>query len=503
MRLALTPRSAAADHAAPTQRLAADAIVVDQPAWIEVGLGFLPFVAWFVAGMIHLPRLALAAYLAVGLMLVVRPRLCYLALLPMLPFVHPQGFPPHGPIFLLAALALASVLVRVSIGRTRVPLSARPALWCAVALVALTAFQMFLGIRTLGGAITIRSLSQFDQVFMILSVFAVGLVVLPGRPTAPYHAAFLLSFAVVVAVGLVNFVEPGLLDVLKLGWLVHPDAFEDRASGVIANPNFLGLALACGLAWIITSAVWQLASRRLDRAAWLFTMIPPAGLTLILTFSRTAILALGVGLIAALARRSLLAAGVLTAAAAIAATMIYPVFIEVRLGQTFGDASPAAQAAIAESDRLRSLMAESAIRAFLDAPLAGHGFSTFSEISPRYSGQSTLTSAHDLYLKVAAEQGLIGLSLLGALFISIVVPIWRAGLGPWIAAMAVAFAFMVFSFTADTFGSAQTVATAFFLMAAGVAQASVARERVLATQQTPQPLSPTSDRTPWRAPLDR
>jgi O-antigen ligase len=453
------------------------------PAWIEVALGFLPFVAWIVAGVIHMPRLAIAAYLAIGLMLIVRPRIGYLALLPMLPFFHPQGFPPHGPIFLLAGLGLASVLVRLSIGRARVPLSARPALWCAVAFLALTAFQLFLGVRTLGGAIPLRSLSQYDQVFIILAVFAVGLVVLPGRALAPYHAAFLVSFALVVGVGLVNFLQPGLLEVFRLHWLVHPNAFEDRASGVISNPNFLGLALACGLSWIIASAIWQVANKRFDRATWLFMIIPPAGLTLILTFSRTAILALGVGLVAALARRSFVAAGVAAAAAAIAATMIYPVFIEVRLGQTFGEASPAAQAAIAESDRLRSLMAESAIRAFLDAPLAGHGFSTFSEISPKYSGQSTLTSAHDLYLKTAAEQGLIGLGVLGALFISIVVPMWRAGVGPWIASMAVAFAFMVFSFTADTLGSAQTVASAFFLIAAGVAQASFTREETLASQR--------------------
>ena len=78
---------------------------------------------------------------------------------------------------------------------------------------------------------------------------------------------------------------------------------------------------------------------------------------------------------------------------------------------------------------------------------------------------------------------LIFLGLLGALVISIVVPIWRAGLGPWFAAMAVAFVFMVFSFTADTFGSAQTVASAFFLMAAGVAQAGFAREQTLASQR--------------------
>jgi O-antigen ligase len=479
----LTPRSAAADHAAPAQRVAADAVSVDMPVWIEVALGFLPFVAWLVAGVIHMRGLAIAAYLAIGLMLIVRPRIGYLALLPMLPFFHPQGFPPHGPIFLLAGLGLASVLVRLSIGRVRVPLSARPALWCAVAFLALTAFQLFLGVRTLGGAIPLSSLSQYDQVFIILAVFAVGLVVLPGRVLAPYHAAFLVAFALVVGVGLVNFFQPGLLEVFRLDWLVHPNAFEDRASGVIANPNFLGLALACGLSWIIVSALWHFAHGRIDRATLLLPIIPPAGLTMILTFSRTALLALGIGLIAALARRSWMAAGVLAAAAAIAATLIYPVFIQVRLGQTFGEASPAAEAAIAESDRLRSLMADSAIRAFLDAPLAGHGFSTFSQISPTYSGQSTLTSAHDLYLKVAAEQGLIGLSVLGALFISIVVPIWRAGLGPWVAAMAVALAFMLFSFTADTFGSAQTVASAFFLMAAGVAQAAFTREQTLARQR--------------------
>ncbi len=483
--LALTPRSAATDSAvrAQPQPLTADASDLDVRAWVEAGVGFLPFLAWLVAGISNTPRLAAAAYIVIALMLVVRPQLGYLAMLTMLPFNHPHSFPPHGPIFLLAGIGLASALARFALSGARVPQSARPALWCAAAFLALTAFQLFLGVRALGGAIPLRALSQYDQLFIILSVFAVGLIVLPGRALAPYHAAFLISFAVVVGVAFVHFVEPGLLNVFSLEWLVHPNASEDRASGVIANPNFLGLALACGLSWIIATAIWYFAHGRVDRANWLLPIVPPSVLTLVLTFSRTASIALGVGLIAALARRSWRAAAAMAAVAALAAILIYPVFIQVRLGQTFGEASPAAQAAIAESDRLRSLMAESAVRAFLDAPLAGHGFSTFGEISPKYSGQSILTSAHDLYLKVAAEQGLIGLGLLGALLIAIVVPMWQAGPGPWVGSLAVVGAFLAFSFTADTLGSAQTVAGAFFLMAAGVAQASFTRERVLASQR--------------------
>ncbi len=475
MRLEMTPRSAAADMAASRERLSTDALDIDARLSAESGVAFVPFLAWLVAGVSGTPSLATAAYFMVLVMLVVRPRLGYLALLPMLPFNHPEAFPPHGPMFILGGVALGSVLAWSSLGRIRLPRSVRPALWCALAFLALTTFQLFLGVPEFGGRLPFRALSQFDQIFIILSVFSVGLVVLPGRSLVPYHLAFLVSFVIVTVVAILHFIEPRALNVFALAWMVPPNAFENRASGVIANPNSLGLALACGLAWIMGNAIWQVAHRRVDRAISLVPIIPAAGLALVLTFSRAAIIAVGVGAIAALARLSVRAAGLLAVAAVLAAVLVYPLFVDIRLGQTFGQASPDGQAALAESDRLRSLMAEAAVVAFLDAPLAGHGFATFREISPTYSGQSVLTSAHDLYLKIAAEQGLIGLGLLGALLVSIVVPMWRAGPGPWIASLAVVGAFAAFSFTADTLGSAQTIAPAFFLMAAGVAQASRAR----------------------------
>jgi O-antigen ligase len=270
-----------------------------------------------------------------------------------------------------------------------------------------------------------------------------------------------------------------------LAWLVSPDAFENRASGVIANPNFLGAALSCGIAWIIGTAAWLSSSGRADRAVRLVAFLPLPAIALLLSFSRAAIAGLGVGLVAVLATRSLRVAAAIAAAGLLAAVLIYPLFIQVRLGQTFGTSTGSGQAAFDESDRLRALMAEAAVRAFIDAPATGHGFATFNEISPRYSGQSVLTSAHNLYLKVAAEQGLVGLALLAALLAAIAIPLWQAGRGPWIAALGVLGAFATFSLTADSLSSAQTVATAFFLMAAGVAEAAVARERLLATHPVP------------------
>ena len=217
---------------------------------------------------------------------------------------------------------------------------------------------------------------------------------------------------------------------------------------------------------------------RLERVTWLIATIPSTAVALLLSFSRAAILATGVGVLAAIARRSVRAAALTAAAVLVAIVLVYPVFVNVRLGQTFGSASPAGQAALGESDRLRTLMAKSAVKAFIDAPVLGHGFGTFAEISPRYSGQNVLTSAHDMYLKVAAEQGLVGLLLAAALGISIVVPLWRAGVGPWTAGLAVAVTFATSSLTIDSLSNAQSVAGAFFLMAAGIAQAGVARDEL-------------------------
>jgi O-antigen ligase len=408
-------------------------------------------------------------------MLVIRPRLGLLALVPMLPFFHPRAFPPHGPMVILAAIAVGSVGTRVALGRLRVLSPVRPAVWLSLALLAATTFQMFLGVRTFGRAIPLAALSQYDQAFIVLAVLGVGLIVLPGRSVRSYYLACIGSVTLVGAIAVVHFVEPRWLDLVGLGWLVRPDTLNYRASGIIASPNFLGLAMAAAIAWTVVTAGWHVVQYGRDAARWVVFTVPATGLALLLTFSRAAIAAVVAGSIVALARWSPRTAMVLVAVALVGTVVLYPFFVDLRLGRTFGGSSPAGGELLSESDQLRTVMAGAAIEAFLDAPIAGHGFATFSTISPRYSGQSVLTSAHNEYLKLAAEQGVIGLVLFCALLVALVVPTWRAGPGPWTASLAVAGVFAVFSLTADSLSNAQAASGTFVLLAAGVAEAASRR----------------------------
>jgi O-antigen ligase len=460
----------------------------------EPAIAAVPFLLWFVGGSTAAGWLQAVAYAAVGAMLVFRPALGLLALVPLLPFHHPRPFQPHGPMVLLAVVAVGSVGARLAVGRLTVLATLRPAVWLTVGLLAATTFQLFLGVSAFGGSIPLAALSQYDQTLILLSVLGVALVVLPGQPIARYVAMAFVSLAIVAAVAIVHFVEPEWLASLGLGWLVRPDTLNYRASGVIASANFLGFAMASGAAWLLVRAAWLLRDREaaISWQPWAFMLATGAGVllafTMLLTFSRAALVGLVAAVLVALARSSPRAAIGAVGAVVVVAVLAYPLFVDARLGRTFGVNSPRAQAELAASDEQRAIMARAAIDAFLDAPIAGHGFSTFSTISPAYSGQSELTSAHNQYLKVAAEQGLIGIALYLGLIAALVVPVWRAGPGPWIASLAVAGVFAVVSLTADSMSSAQAASGTFFFLAVGAVEAAGPREASLA-RAAPEPVA--------------
>jgi O-antigen ligase len=438
-------------------------------------IAIVPFAVWFIGGVLGLNRVEVVAYLAVGALLVVRPALGLLAMVPFLPFAHTTSFQPHGPMVLLTVVGLGSVGARIAAGRASVPSSLRPAAWVAFALLAATTFQLMLGVRTFGRSIPLAALSQYDQTLILLGVLLIALVALPGRNVVPYTVMAVGSLAIVAAVGVIHFVDPGILSAIGLGWLVRPDTLNYRASGVIASPNFLGFAMAAGVAWLVVRFAWWLRARD-GGAGWLTWAVPLFGIAMLLAFSRAAIAALAAGVIVAAVRWSP-RIGIALAGVAIAlAVVVYPLFIDARLSRTFDGAPAAAQAELAESDQARGLMARAAFDAFVDAPIAGHGFSTFSTISPRYSGQSVLTSAHNEYLKLAAEQGIVGVVLFVGLLAALVLPIWRAGFGPWTASLAVATVFAVFSLTADSMSNAQAASGTFLFLALGAVEAAAALE---------------------------
>jgi len=439
----------------------------------------LPIGLWALSGFTSQQTFAGLAHLVLAVLIVLSPATGFLALLPLLPFNHfvvPFNdfklLAPHGVIVGQIVLLAISISVRAAVGAISVNPVVRPAMLLAGAYLILSTFQLISATQAFGGQLTVGPLNQYAQVAGVLLVFISGLALLPGRRLGTYACFYLAAAGGVAFIGLVHFVGQGLLQRLDLVWTVHPDATPYRATGVLANPNFLGLFLAVTVSWMVVAAAWYLWRKRTLPGLGALFLLPISGLTLTLTLSRAALAALGVGLLTAVARRSLRGAVIMTGLAFIIAALSYSAFLALRLEQTYGGPIEGGLAAQAESDRLRGIMAGAAVDAFLDAPVLGHGFATFSTISPEYSGQSVLTSAHNWYLRVAAEQGLAGLGLYAALLISILWPLWRAGVGPWTASLAAFVAISVFSLTADSLGTIQAASGAWIAAAIGLTAAA-------------------------------
>ncbi len=452
--------------------------IVDRKGSIELDivLALGAVVLWLVAGMTASRVVETSAHVAIlGLILIV-PRAGILALIPLLPFQPGGLFPPHGPIVGHAIAIALSMTFRAARGTISIPVLARPAVWLAVALLAATIFQATLGVRVFNGVIPLSVLSELDQVVVTLMVFVGSVIFLRPAGVVPALAAYLLSFMTVSVVGILHFARPSVLRRLDLFWMVSPDASRFRATGVIPNANFLGLFVGMGVAWLTITIGWYVWSRRPVPALAGVVAAASGTATLLLTLSRAAIVAAGVGVAIAVARRSVRVALAMLIAGVVVAVVAYPAFLDLRLGQTFGSASQAGLAAQAESDSMRATQAVAAVKAFLDAPLLGHGFGTFSALSPGYSGQDVLTSAHNTYLKLAAEQGLVGLSLFVGLLAAIAIGLWRAGFGPWSAGLAVVGVIAAFSLSGDAMSSAQSIASGFVLIAAMLVATDAGRD---------------------------
>lgn len=452
---------------------------------VDIALAGVPLLMWFGAGVAQSRPFESLAHLAIiGLLLIV-PRAGMFALIPLLPFQHAMPFPPHGPIVAHALAISLSIFIRAAIGQVHVPRIARPAVWLAVALLAMTVFQATLGLRVFDQVLPLSVLSQLDQLVVIVMVFVGSVVFLRPSGVVPALVAYLGSYTAVSVIGILHFARPSVLRRLDILWMVSPDATRFRASGVIPNANFLGLFVAIGLAWLIAVIVWYVRAGRPVPVLFSLASSSAGMIAMLLSLSRAAIVATAVGVALATARASRGAALVLLVVGALVAMIAYPLFLDLRLSRTFGSAGQAGQAAQADSDDLRFNQAQAAVEAFIDAPVLGHGFGTFSVLSPGYSGQEVLTSAHNAYLKLAAEQGLLGLSLFVAFLTAIAHALWRAGLGPWSAGLAVVGVIAAFSMTGDTLSSAQAIAPGFAVLGAMLVSAAAGRD----------PLMGMSDRT--------
>jgi O-antigen ligase len=272
---------------------------------------------------------------------------------------------------------------------------------------------------------------DWDQTSSSIAVFlgmAAGFVLLGvaallfGRWDARAILGIVLLSAAIAEVVAIAAFQAGEGVGPPIGDLISTRVWDSRAFGPFFNSNYLGFfAAQAGL----LAAGWAIVAGRGLRLVLIASVVlSVAGL--LATFSRGGLIGAAVGgtvLIAGYNRRWAVIAVV---ALAVASLTLYPLFIGARVDLTFGDTSLRAYADETQSEQWRLDAILAGLAMFASQPVFGVGFGAYHFLSPRYVGASPVTYAHDWYVNVLAEQGLVGTIAFAAFVIWLVVAVWRS-----------------------------------------------------------------------------
>jgi O-antigen ligase len=211
------------------------------------------------------------------------------------------------------------------------------------------------------------------------------------------------SAAVAALLSLADFADRTLVRESALRWMFRPDEWPDRLSGVVPGPNAMAALLLVPIA-LLLAAVLVGQDRRVRIAAALGAA--PLVVALVLTYSRSALIALmavGVLYVLRLNRKlglALLAAGIVVGA------VVVPRYLLAR-GDAVGDAGPVQateSGVVSRGDASRVQAWEAAVRMWAVSPLVGHGFGSFELLHERY-GAAGVDAPHNELLRLFAEEG--------------------------------------------------------------------------------------------------
>ena len=356
----------------------------------------------------------LSAYASIAVAVVAPPvGLVILAFLaPQLP---PLGVvPPPGLNFYLVAAILLGCLLRLPIARPRLSIGAPLLILFGFSLFAFAQQvpEMLAG-WTGDEAYLVGSL--FMQLLTgTLAVVATALVI-RGRRPYPFLAALVGSAVLASALGIASF-EQTVAG--PLANLLGNAASTYRATGSFGNPNYYGLFLASAIClaagWMVGS--WSRAVR------WTLLMsCALLGLGVAFSQSRGAVLSLMAGLVALAFGRSRKAGIVAMAIGVGLVLFVYPLFVDWRLINLTGSDSASSFATQAAGDEGRLTGALAGPILFASSPLFGVGFGHYSYMAVTLGASDVRIAAHDWYLNVLGEMGLVGVILWGALMLAVIV----------------------------------------------------------------------------------
>ena len=272
------------------------------------------------------------------------------------------------------------------------------------------------------------------------------------------------AITVAALVSLADFFGHGAVQHSAFGWLVHGGVAGDRLHGVIDAPNPAAALFLAALAVTLSAAVFGRPTR-MRLVAGLATAA--LGVAVVATYSRSALLAVGVVVVLlGWQWRRWLGVALTIAGAAVALVLASGTSLIRQVPQ------------VADSARIDAWRASVAM--WLDAPLSGHGFRSFEWLHASYG--SGLDAPHNEWLRLFAEEGALA-GLVGLLFVTAVLAtLLRARAWLETAIGAAAAALFVMACFNNPFWYAQVVGPAFLILGTGLGVA-IAR----AARPTPAP----------------
>lgn len=364
---------------------------------VPLGLGLLlgvPLLIWLTVAAVHRPVLAVSA----------------VALIPMTGNVE-VPLSTHLSKILIAAAAMVVLAARLSGHGRRIGWS--PIL-AALALLVVSAL-----LSTITSLDTSSSLRQ-DANYLI------GLALVAAIVAATVDAADLLMLALAVCVGGAVLCATALTSASDLQANYNATLIINRPKGLFTQPNQLGMAASMVMCFGIGICVLTARQRRVALAALSGTAGALGGVALVLSLSRGAWFGACLGLIVLAfllreARRPLMV-GVTLAFTAIVILVATRPTVSTRNIVTERLVSIVSWRSNPYDER-PALWAE-AIKQLVEHPLQGTGPDAF----PAAANQGAVLTpargwshAHNLFLGLGAEQGVLGLTLLAAI----------VGIGAW------------------------------------------------------------------------
>ena len=290
------------------------------------------------------------------------------------------------------------------------------------------------------------------------------------------------SSSIAVALSCVELIAPGSISNSSLIWIGFWKDFTPRLGGVIASPN--GMAALAVMPVCVLTAVAVLGGGRVLRvvatvgASALFV-------AMYLTYSRAALLslfALAVVVAWRLHRRfgqAVFAVGI------VAGILLFPTYLQLRSqAGAVGAAEPGSFLVANDGERINAWL--TAVAMWRDQPFTGQGFLAYKQLGDAF-GDPVLSSPHNEWLRLFAEEGVVG-GLLGLAFVATTLS-WlshgRGAVAPGILAGTAGY------FTMATFNNPylfiQVSAVVFPLVAYALVSAARARDRDSTGQPEPTP----------------